>query len=382
MTPVAASLFIVLFFAGLASSGSLNFRIAILETFMRGIARTSGELQPVKPEPRVALNPLNQQQAVPNLPPAPAAPAEPTFEEASIRPCDPDNLPPTPPGARGGGANSFQMSPGRTYALCMTLATLVRTAYGFAAYDDVLVSRAGQRDDLALNTVYGLGAENGRRVRGGPDWVRSERYTIEAVASSMASAATMQHDMLRALLERRFQLRAHIESEQVPAFALTAARGGPKITPMIEGGCDTPPPPTPGRSNFGARRSVAELRAGVKPWCGLGIFNNPPNQELVGGGVTLEDFGSLLGATLGGVEVLDRVGNGRRFNLVLEFAIDDNAPGVGRRGAAPRDGGPPDAVRAPTIFTAIEEQLGLRLEPVQAPREFIVIDQVERPTAN
>ena len=45
------------------------------------------------------------------------------FEEASVRPCDPDNLPETLEGARGGGANSFRMTPGRTYALCMTLAT-------------------------------------------------------------------------------------------------------------------------------------------------------------------------------------------------------------------------------------------------------------------
>src|SRR5262245_43626463 len=53
------------------------------------------------------------------------------FEEASIRSCDPDNVPPAPAGMRGGGANSFQMTPGRTHALCMTLATVIRHAYGY-----------------------------------------------------------------------------------------------------------------------------------------------------------------------------------------------------------------------------------------------------------
>src|SRR5678816_2838869 len=53
------------------------------------------------------------------------------FEEASVRLCDPDHLPDSVEGARGGGPNSFRMTPGRTYALCMTLATLVRTAYGY-----------------------------------------------------------------------------------------------------------------------------------------------------------------------------------------------------------------------------------------------------------
>jgi hypothetical protein len=57
----------------------------------------------------------------------PAAPVKP-FEEASIRSCDPNNLPAVPEGQRGGGANSFQMTPGRTHAQCMTLATLIRTA--------------------------------------------------------------------------------------------------------------------------------------------------------------------------------------------------------------------------------------------------------------
>src|SRR5688500_20319333 len=101
-----------------------------------------------------------------------AAPPRPQFEEASIRTCDPDNIPEPPAGSRGGGANSFQMTPGRTHALCLTLATIVRHAYGYGPVDLEFLNPGGRGRGFALNAVYGLGREDGRRVRGGPDWVR------------------------------------------------------------------------------------------------------------------------------------------------------------------------------------------------------------------
>src|SRR6185436_16679185 len=76
--------------------------------------------------------------------------------------------------------------------------------------------------------------ETGRLVRGGPDWVRSGFYTIEAVAAGAADAPTMRGPMLRALLARRFGLKVHTETEQIPAFELTVAPGGHK---MKEGTC-------------------------------------------------------------------------------------------------------------------------------------------------
>jgi hypothetical protein len=132
----------------------------------------------------------------------------PEFEEASIRQCDPDNLPPTPEGMRGGGVNSFQMTPGRTHALCMTLATLIRTAYFYSPADIEVFAGNGRGRGMAFNNVYGLGVEDGIRVRGGPDWVRKDRYSIEAIAQGPSDAATMQGPMLRALLERCGQGRS------------------------------------------------------------------------------------------------------------------------------------------------------------------------------
>jgi uncharacterized protein (TIGR03435 family) len=304
------------------------------------------------------------------------------FEVASIKPCDPDNLPPTPAGARGGGANSFQMTPGRAHAQCMTLATLIRTAYGYGPVDLEFMNIVGPGRGLNMNAVYGLGVEDGRRVRGGPDWVRSERYSIEAATEGPADAAAMQGPMLRALLERRFQLKAHIESEQVPAFALTVAKGGLKLKPAEPDSC-VPRPASRGVPPATPPASFADVRRGQKPSCGLYGRRNGPNMVFVGGGATLGALGGLLGGRLGGLKVIDNTGTTDKFNFVLEFAIDENSPGPTFEASfAPPPPEPSDIPPAATIFVAVEQQLGLRLEPARAPREFIVIDRVERPSQN
>jgi uncharacterized protein (TIGR03435 family) len=101
----------------------------------------------------------------------------------------------------------------------------------------------------------------------------------------------------------------------------------------------------------------------------------------VGGGVALTGVARLLGAPLGNVQVFDKTGNADgRFNFILEFAVDENTPG--RILFAPEQEPAANVPRAPTVFVALEEQLGLHLEPAKGPREFIVIDQVQRPTPN
>ena len=103
----------------------------------------------------------------------------------------------------------------------------------------------------------------------------------------------------------------------------------------------------------------------------------------VGGEVRVGQLTNLLGFRLGAVRVLDKTELTDRFNFVMEFVLDENSPGPGVPGAElPAPPQPADIPRAATIFTAIEEQLGLRLEPARAPREFIVIDRVERPSPN
>jgi uncharacterized protein (TIGR03435 family) len=363
-------------------SRNRDAHLTILAAFEKGMAATAAPLSPPK-APRTAAFSQN----------SPAATRQ-EFEEASIRPCDPDNLPPAPDGARGGGPNSFQMTPGRTHVLCMTLATILRHAYGYGPVDLDFINPGGRGPDLQLTNVYGLGVEDGRRVRGGPNWVREEHYTIDAVAADAADAATMSGPMLRALLEKRFQLKSHIESEQVPAFDLTIARGGLKIKPVSAPGvqadgfvragvsndaCDQIPV-TPGQPAIIRPRTFEDVRRGQKPYCGLFGAHNGPNLVWVAGGVALGGVARLLGSPLG-VQVFDKTGNADdRFNFILEFAVDENTPGRIRFPPEPEPAA--NVPRAPTVFVALEEQLGLHLDPAKGQREFIVIDQVERPAPN
>jgi uncharacterized protein (TIGR03435 family) len=364
----------------------------ILESFNKGLAETRGELQPLNYAASVAQGR--------------ASAADPQFEEASIRPCDPDNLPPTIEGARGGGPNSFQMTPGRLHGLCLTLATILRHAYGYGPADLDFLNPGGRGRGLQLNNIYGLGVEDGKRVRGGPDWVRTERYTIDAVAADAADAASMSGPMLRSLLEKRFQLKTHIETEQVRAWTLTIASSGLKmksVTVDDGAGCDAPPtvapsqprlvraaqpgerqpppPSVPGQMVTILFRNFIDVRRGEKPTCGISMQRNGPNQVIVAGGTTLEALARSLASPLGGVIVTDKTGNTEKFNIVLEFVRDENTPGPSF--LAPNQPEPPsNEPRGQTIFAALEEQLGLKLQPATASREFIVIDRVERPSAN
>jgi uncharacterized protein (TIGR03435 family) len=359
-------------------SRNKDAHLAVLASFQKSITNTAGRLEP-----------LNQTAAPAQA--AASATKSQTFEEASVRPCDPDNLPANVPGTRaGGGANSFYMTPGHTSALCMTVATIIRTAYQYAPVEAELdgmttdpTAPARWRRTIGDGNVAGLGVEDGRRVRGGPDWVRTERYTIEAVADGPADAKTMSGPMLLALLEQRFKLKAHVETEPVPAFALVVAPGGLKIKPAEPDSCMPfqPDPRGRGRSGNEAPHLVPYLPRGEKPWCGQALERNGPNQVFVAGGSTFSDLAQLLGmGFLGPVRVYDKTGITDTFNWILEFTPESNRrlPPGRAASAAESDNVPP----APTTFVALEQQLGLRLERTQAPREFVVIDAVQRPTPN
>jgi uncharacterized protein (TIGR03435 family) len=312
------------------------------------------------------------------------------------------------------------MTPGRLHALCLTLATIVRHAYGYGPADLDFLNPGGRGPGLQLTNVYGLGVEDGKRVRGGPDWVRSEHYTIDAVAADAADAASMMGPMLRALLEKRFQLKSHIETEQMPAWNLIVASSGLKIKPVKTdavdnsgfvnttvqdgGACESqptvargqpvivrpaqpgerqpPPPATPGQPVTILYRNFVDVRRGEKPTCGMSMQRNGPNQVLVAGGTTLDALARNLASPLGGIVVANKTGNTDKFNIVLEFVRDENTPGPSFLRPNQPEPQPSDVPRGQTIFAALEEQLGLKLEPARAPREFIVIDRVERPSAN
>ena len=103
--------------------------------------------------------------------------------------------------------------------------------------------------------------------------------------------------------------------------------------------------------------------------------------DIIGGGFlrldegTVDVFGKLLGLALDR-PVIDKTGLTGKYNFDLKFAIDETTPGVAAFG--PAAGNTP----APSVFTAVQEQLGLKLEATRGPREFLVIDHVERPSEN
>jgi uncharacterized protein (TIGR03435 family) len=364
---------------------------AILASFMKNMTAASVPLTPLR-----------------DIPPAlPAQGAQSTairaaglsFEEASIRQCDPDNLPPSPIGARGGGANSLLMTPGRFYVQCMTLATLIRTAYEYGPVDlefmfGTEIGRRANNDGMRFEAVYGLGVEDGRRVRGGPGWIHDVRYSIEAVGDGQATAAMMRAPMLRDLLERRFQLKVHVETEQIPAYALVLGPGGLKpLKPFRESDCAglTSDSVRAERARKGWSGPVLITEAayfGIKPSCG-GVYGetNGPNFHIEFANSTPGAIAGTIGGSMG-VRVIDRTNITDRFTYTWDFGIDELTPRFMEDLQRPKTWNPkpgwdsPMTIpKAPSIFAAVEE-LGLKLEPIRVPREFIVVDRVERPSPN
>ena len=169
--------------------------------------------------------------------------------------------------------------------------------------------------------------------------------------------------MLQGLLADRFKLALHPETKQLPIYALVASRNGLKIKPSKDQTLwagDYPDGSPDGQPLSGA--SPSELAPG----------------RFVGEAIPISMFVNLLSGPLDRV-VINKTGLTGRFDIDLRYT-----PGPGQ---APFADGPDSARQAvddaaSSIFTAIQEQLGLRLEPTRGPVEVLVIDHIEKPTAN
>jgi uncharacterized protein (TIGR03435 family) len=170
------------------------------------------------------------------------------------------------------------------------------------------------------------------------------------------------------LLEDRFQLKVHRQTGEGPVYVLSVARGGPKLHAFAEGSC-TPysiPPPA--------------LQPGQQYCLSMISARSPASVE--DQGVTLDDLCQQLLGVLGR-PVINKTGVAGRFDIHFEFSRE------GTKMAAmppmqPIDGSSPatDPAGPPSIFTALQEQLGLKLEPAKGPVEVLVIDHIERPPKN
>jgi uncharacterized protein (TIGR03435 family) len=196
---------------------------------------------------------------------------------------------------------------------------------------------------------------------GGPDWTKSDGFDIEALIPAGTPSYTKQQflsggapqlqKMLQNLLADRFKLVLRRETREMPVYILTAPKGGSKLTPWNDAD-EISFPPIPG-SQYRRGNSVGP------------------------GGVTgrkrsMADLASTLGWAMGR-PVLDRTNLAGDFNYSFSFA-PLHPPGVPWPAPGPSQN--------PSIFSALEENLGLKLEATRAPVEVLVIQSVEKPSEN
>jgi uncharacterized protein (TIGR03435 family) len=187
------------------------------------------------------------------------------------------------------------------------------------------------------------------------------------LAPGASGEATMEGPMLQALLEDRFRLKVHRETRQVPVYALTVAKGRPKFHPAVEGDCvPLPVPPI---------FPPPELPPGKRP-CSDVIAPKGPNVRVIADASTIDYLSKLLGLVLDR-PIINRTGLTGKYKIYVEFARDQSTTGLDDFPVQPTE-----EPSAPSIFTAVEQQLGLKLEATKGPREFLVIDHIERPSEN
>ena len=212
------------------------------------------------------------------------------------------------------------------------------------------------------------------QIVGGPDWIGSTHYEIDAKADSRASREQI-FLMLQSLLEDRFQLRIRRETREMPVYNLVPARGGLKLPAPKDGGCVDPTPEVPPEFT-GGRMPVPGQIPAVAPCGTFRIFLEPGGARMRGGKVPMAEFVRQLSMVLGR-SVVDKTGLARLFDLKLEFMPDQTTESLPPL--------PPDVAgdaRSPSIIVALQEQLGLRLESAKGPVDVLVVEHVEQPSAN
>ncbi len=187
------------------------------------------------------------------------------------------------------------------------------------------------------------------RILGAPGWANTKRFDIEAAADpsidvqltglSSDAGRKVKEAMVRALLADRFKLVTHTETRELPIYALIVAKGGPKLGVIQDSGTSI---------NRGNDRIEVQTTNSVS--------------------TLAEQLSMIVGR-----DVVDKTGIAGRYHLELHWTPDDAAPSSGNGATA--DAGP-------SLFTALEEQLGLKLEPAKGPVQVLVVDHAEMPTAN
>lgn len=224
----------------------------------------------------------------------------------------------------GSGRFSFGTSPGgKLHIENTSAATIIQNAYGIQSF----------------------------QLSGGPAWLQSDRYDVEAKAQGNPSSDQM-NSMLQALLEDRFKLKVHRTTKELPTYELTVAKGGSKLRPSKDGSCVESDPSNP-------QRRASDVVCGS-----VRATRNRSAAEVDAVKINMARLTANLTVYLQRT-VIDKTGITGTFDAHLKWSPDEAG----------------DAALA-SIFTALQEQLGLRLESGKGPVEVIIIDHVERPSAN
>jgi uncharacterized protein (TIGR03435 family) len=267
----------------------------------------------------------------------------PAFEVVSIK-----ESPPPVANPSGGFSVSLFVGPrpgGRWEANNATLVMLIRSAYdGF--------SLPGQ-------------------IVGTPAWGEKLRFEVDAVAAGESPRAQM-NEMLRQMLADRFRLKVRIEPREVDSYALVLARDDGKLGSGIRESTTDCQAIAEARK----RGEVSAPRVGERPQCGtMGQMRNTPGgrvEKVIAGAMRISTVVGVAQSALGR-PVVDRTGLTGTYDIDLEFLRDEL-----RAAPAPAV----DTPAAPSISTALQEQLGLKVVPGKHQMDVLVIEQVEMPTPN
>jgi uncharacterized protein (TIGR03435 family) len=198
-----------------------------------------------------------------------------------------------------------------------------------------------------MTFAYGLHPD---QIVGGPEWIKNDRFDITAEPEGTGMPNERQwRSMLGKLLADRYKLTFHKDKKDLPVYALTMVKSGHKLTKN-----DTNPNGLPALFFRGA-----------------GVF---PVRN-----ATMKDFCGTMQAVVLDRPMVDQTGIEGRYDFTLIWTPDETQFG-GRGGQVPPPADPANA--PPGLFTAIQEQLGLKLDPTRLAVEVYVIDRLEKPEAN
>ena len=219
----------------------------------------------------------------------------------------------------------------------------------------LLINRSGMMNttDTSVSDLIKFAYDlHPRQIAGGPAWVETEKYDITGKPDTPGTPNMKQlKSMVRKLLADRFQLTFHFDKKELSVYAIGVAKTGPKLT-----------------ANTSNPGGLPGFGGGGRP--GMRAVN-----------ATMTEFAAVLQANVLDRPVVDQTGlAAARWDFILRWTPDPSQgpPGAPQPVAPPA----PDADAPPDLFLAMQQQLGLKLESTKAPVDVLVVDRLEKPSAN